>query len=54
MKQKEALLAGELLKMKETLEKELTRMDTMKDELSKPNWRKVAGEILATELEHKV
>jgi hypothetical protein len=40
--------------MKESLEKDLSRMENMKDELSKPNWRKVAGEILATELEHKI
>jgi hypothetical protein len=54
MKQKEAQLAGELVKMKATLEKELTKIDTMKDELGKPQWRKVAGEILSTELEHQV
>ena len=54
MKQKEAALAGELLQMKGLLEKELTRIEAMKDELAKPTWRKVAGEILTTDLEHKV
>lgn len=48
MKQKEALLAGELGKMKTTLEKELIKIDAMKVELAKPQWRKVAGEILST------
>lgn len=42
------------MKMKTTLEKELTRIDSMKLELAKPQWRKVAGEILSTELEHHV
>ena len=26
----------------------------MKDEINKPSWRKVAGELLSTELEEKV
>lgn len=50
MKAKEAQLAGELAKMKGSLEKELLKIDSMKDELAKPQWRKVAGEILSTEL----
>ena len=50
MKAKEAQLAGELVKMKGSLEKELLKIDSMKDELAKPQWRKVAGEILSTEL----
>lgn len=48
MKQKEAQLAGELLKNKIVLEKELTKIESMKDELNKPQWRKIAGEILST------
>jgi hypothetical protein len=43
MKQKEAVLAGELTKMKAVLEKELIKIDSMKVELGKPQWRKVAG-----------
>lgn len=27
------------------------RVETMKEEIAQPQWRKVAGEILATELE---
>lgn len=54
MKQKEALLAGELYQIKAILEKELTKVDAMKEELTKPHWRKVAGEILTTDFEHKV
>jgi hypothetical protein len=54
MKQKEAVLAGELHLMKAALEKELLKVDAMKEELTKPHWRKVAGEILTTNLEHKV
>ncbi len=54
MKTKEATLAGEMHQMKTLLEKELNRVEVMKDELAKPTWRKVAGEILTTELEHKV
>jgi hypothetical protein len=54
MKLKEAALAGELHQMKGLLEKELSKVDAMKEELAKPHWRKVAGEILSTDLEHKV
>lgn len=54
MKLKEATLAGELLQMKGLLEKELAKVDAMKEELTKPHWRKVAGEILTNDLEHKV
>lgn len=54
MKQKELQLAGDLLKMREVLEKEHIKIDTMKEELNKPQWRKVAGEILSTQMEKKV
>ena len=54
MQKKEAELGGELRTMRETLEKEQKRIDGMREELNKPQWRKVAGEILATELEQKV
>ncbi len=40
--------------MRETLEKEQQRIDGMREELNKPQWRKVAGEILSTELEQTV
>lgn len=54
MKGQEEKLAGDLLRMKETLQKEFSRIEAMKEEIAKPNWRKVAGEIIATELERKV
>ena len=39
--------------MKEHLERELFKVETMKDDIKKPgnSWRKVAGELLASELE---
>lgn len=52
MKQKEDLLTVELKKSKMMLEKEAVKIQAMKEELQRPNWRKVAGEILSTELEH--
>lgn len=36
--------------MKEVLQKEYTKIETMKEEIAKPHWRKVAGEIIASEL----
>lgn len=51
MKVEEQRLAADLLKMRETLEKEYLRVEAMKEEIAKPQWRKVTGEILATELE---
>lgn len=40
--------------MKESLQKEFNKIEGMKEEIGKPNWRKVAGEIIASELERKV
>ena len=40
--------------MRETLQKEYGLIEGMKDEIAKPNWRKVAGQIIASELERKV
>jgi hypothetical protein len=54
MKQKEQQLAGELFTMREALLKEQDKIEGMKEELKKPQWRKVAGEILSTELETRV
>lgn len=47
MSKKEALLAGELIKMREILAKENMKVQAMSEELRKPQWRKVAGEILS-------
>lgn len=54
MKQQEALLAKDLLITRENLEREFIKIETMKEEINKPQWRKVAGELLATDLEQKV
>jgi CRP-like cAMP-binding protein len=48
MKMEEDRLASDLLKMRETLEKEYVRVEAMREEISSPQWRKVTGEILAT------
>lgn len=47
-------MAGDLVKMRETLQKEYNLVEGMKEEIAKPNWRKAAGEIIASELERKV
>jgi hypothetical protein len=54
MKKKEAELAGDLIKMKGALEQERVKVLSMTEELRKPQWRKVAGEILSTEFESRV
>ena len=43
-----------MVRMREILVKEQSKVEIMKEELKKPNWRKTAGEILTTELEKKV
>lgn len=50
MKQQESKMAGEMSKMREGLIREHAKIEVMKEELKKANWRKVAGEILTTEL----
>ena len=40
--------------MKSHLEREYHKVETMKEDLQKPGWRKVAGELLSTELETTV
>lgn len=54
MKIEEQKLAGDVIKMRELLEKEYIRVETMKEEINKPQWRKIAGEILSTELEKNI
>lgn len=51
MKQKEEILTVELKKSKALLEREAVKIQAMKEELQRPTWRKVAGEILSTGLE---
>jgi predicted translin family RNA/ssDNA-binding protein len=48
MKMEEERLASDMLKMRETLEKEYVRVEAMREDINKPQWRKVTGEILAT------
>lgn len=48
MIRKEQQLTADLAQMRGLLEKEVARVDEMKEELNKPQWRKVAGEILST------
>jgi hypothetical protein len=48
MIRKEQQLTADLAQMRTLLEKEVARVDEMKEELGKPQWRKVAGEILST------
>lgn len=50
MKQQEAILAKDLLAVKITLEKEYVKVENMKEEITGKNWRKVAGELLSSEL----
>lgn len=51
---KEQQMTAELVAMREHLEKETLRIEAMKGELSKPTWKKVAGEILATDFEKQI
>ena len=50
MRQQEAKMAGDMLRVREVLQKEHSKIELMKDELKKPSWRKTAGEILTSEL----
>jgi hypothetical protein len=43
MRIEEQKLASDLLNMREILEKEYVRVETMREEIHKPNWRKVTG-----------
>ncbi len=54
MKSQEERLAADLVKFRETLQKEYVKIEAMKEEIAKPTWRKTAGDIIASELEGKV
>lgn len=43
-----------MIKCKEILQKEYMKVENMKEEIKGDNWRKTAGEIIATEMESKV
>ena len=48
IKQQEEVHAGELILMREQLRQEYERVQLMKEDINKPQWRKVAGELLST------
>jgi len=43
MKFQEDRLAGEVIKMRNTLQTEYTKIESMREEIGKTNWRKIAG-----------
>jgi len=43
-----------MIKYKEVLQKEYMKVENMKEEIKGDNWRKTAGEIIATEMESKI
>ena len=54
MKVQEEILASDLLQMKENLNKEVLKIETMREELNKPGWRKMAGELIANDTLDKI
>lgn len=50
MKLEEEKLASEVLKIRKNLEEEYIHIETLKEDINKPQWRKVAGELLSTDL----
>jgi len=40
--------------MREVLQNQLSKVEGMKADISKPGWKKVAGELLSSDLEEKV
>ena len=54
MLQEEHRLAGDLLAMREELKKQNVKIEGMRNEIGGEHWRKVAGEIIASEIEEKI
>lgn len=54
IREQEKALASEIVNMRDNLIKEYQKIELMKEEIGKPNWRKVAGELLSSDLEEKV
>lgn len=48
------MLAAELIAMRTDLTREYEKIEAMREEINKPTWRKVAGELLSSDLETKV
>jgi hypothetical protein len=53
MKMQEERCAIDIIRMREALQKEMIKIQGMKDEVAKPNWRKITGDIIANEIELK-
>jgi hypothetical protein len=47
-------VGGNLLRLRSSLEQEFTRIEEMRKEINRSQWRIVTGEILATNLEQSV
>ena len=47
-------MATELISMRTNLRNQYQKIQQMKEEIDKPQWRKIAGELLSSELELKV
>jgi hypothetical protein len=54
IQQHSEMLSSELLQTRTALTEEYYKIEEMKDDISKDSWKKVAGELLSTEMEDKV
>ena len=54
MKNQEEMLTGDLYKMRDILNAESAKLETMKSEIEKPGWRKMTGEIISNEHERRI
>ena len=54
MKVQEDKMAIELIRMRDTLKIELDKVEKMREEVDKTNWRKATGEIIASDFEHYI
>ncbi len=54
MKNQEEMLTGDLYRMRDVLIAESNKLETMKAEIEKPQWRKMTGEIISNEHERRI
>jgi replicative DNA helicase len=54
IKVQEERLVGDLLRIKEALQKEVMEIEKVRADIGKPGWRKLTGGIIASELEIKI
>ena len=54
MKVQEDKMAIELIRMRDTLKIELDKVEKMREEVDKTNWRKATGEIIASDFEYYI